>query len=437
MLATERARSMHGAARLLHRTQPSISQAIAALESVVDLSLVARGPSGATLTPAGRILSDRGSKGMGFLVAAAQGAGIGPAPLARLRQQVRDTQLQALTATVAGGTFSAAACRLGIAQPVVSRSMAHLAQLLGQPLWTRSGRVLEMTRAARELAAGYELLQSELRLCLDELREMRGIYDGQIRLGALPTARASWLPRSLERLLEHYPNITVTIMDGPYEEQLHALRHGRIDLILGALRLPGPGNDVMQEPIFNDTLSLVGRAGHPLARGIGRGRVIIDRKALNRYRWLLPPQGTPARDRLNGLLDARRLPRPSRVLECNSFLTIRELLLNSDSVAVVSTCQVASDVVRNRLSVLGPPLPRTSQPVGWTMRTSFKPTAALRKFLDTARVESTALDRGSRSLAGRCKIDAPYADLRPPFISAVAPATSAPAPAPRGSWQSG
>jgi DNA-binding transcriptional LysR family regulator len=324
------------------------------------------------------------------MLRAAQVAGLSPTPLARLRHQVRDSQLVALSATVSGGAIAAAARQLAIAAPVVSRALAQLTHAIEQPLYRRAGNGVEPTRAARELAAGYELLQSEVRQGLEEIRELRGIYDGLLSLGALPTARASWLPRSLEALLEEYPDVPVTIMDGPYEEQLSALRQGRIDLIMGALRHPLPGGDLVQEAIFHDTLSLVCRAGHPMQRlRPGRG-TRIDRRALARYRWMLPPAGTPAREQLSRLLAAQRLPQPARVLECNSFLTIRELLLHSDSIAVVSTSQVASDIVQSRLCILGPDLPHTSHEVGWTMRAAFKPTELLRAFLKCARARSPA-----------------------------------------------
>jgi len=121
-----------------------------------------------------------------------------------------------------------------------------------------------------------------------------------------------------------------------------------------------------------------------------RAGIRIDRNALAEYRWLLPPAGTPAREQLHLLLEAHGLPPPARVLECNSFLTIRELLLHSDSIAVVSTSQVASDVVQSRLCILGQDLPGTRHAVGWTTRADFKPTELMRLFLKLARTRSQA-----------------------------------------------
>jgi len=388
LLATREARSMHGAARLLHRSQPSISLAIASLEARVGVQLLARGPAGTELTREGQCLAERATRGLEFMLRSAQGAGLGATPLARLRHQVRDSPLGALTAAVSAGAIAGAARQRGIAAPVVSRALAHLTHAVEQPLYRRAGNGIELTRAARELAAGYELLQSEVRQGLEELRELRGIYDGLLNVGALPTARASWLPRSLEALLEAHPDVSVTIMDGPYEEQLGALRQGRIDLIMGALRHPPPGGDLVQEAIFHDTLSLVCRSGHPLQRlRTGRGTA-IDRRALAQHRWLLPPAGTPAREQWGRLLAARRLPRPARVIECNSFLTIRELLLHSDAIAVVPTSQVASDIVQSRLCILGPSLPQTRHEVGWTLRAGFRPTELLRAFLECSRASA-------------------------------------------------
>ena len=48
------------------------------------------------------------------------------------------------------------ALRLGLSQPSVSRSLAHLREILGDPLLVRSGGGMELTRRAEELAGPIE-----------------------------------------------------------------------------------------------------------------------------------------------------------------------------------------------------------------------------------------------------------------------------------------
>ena len=185
-------------------------------------------------------------------------------------------------------------------------------------------------------------------------------------------------------------------MDGPYENQLAALRNGQIDALLGALRFPAPGPDVWQESLFEDPLSIVVRAGHPLAT---RRAVASDTPAaaqLRRLAWLLPPPATPARQAFEGFM-ARSGAGPSRcVVECNSLVAIRSLLLQSDYAALVSAQQIEFELTLGELKVLGPPIPGTAHPIGIALRRTFQPTALLRAFLAHVRGNAAILASSRR-----------------------------------------
>lgn len=388
LLATVNGRGVHEAGRLLHRSQPAVTASLAALEKSVGQRLLEKSSRGTRVTAAGQILATRIATGLERLAAAAERAGL-PAPaVRRLCEQTSDAQLSALAALVECGGFSAAARALAISQPSVHRAVGLLADLLGTPLWTRAGRSIEPTPQARAIATGVDLLRSELRLARQDLLAAAGRFDGSLLVGALPTARAAWLPRTLVILLHDFPQTNVSIMDGPYEEQLAALRRGRIDLILGVLREPGPGPDIAQEGVFEDTLSIVVRNSHPLARASTGERGRITAAQIASLRWLLPPEGTPARTCFHTFLNELGLPAPAQFVDCNSFLTIRAVLLETDYAAVVSTSQVGSDVVRSRLAILGAPLRHSSQPVGWALRAGFRPTQLQKYFMDTARAQA-------------------------------------------------
>ncbi|MFO1400053.1 MAG: LysR family transcriptional regulator [Steroidobacteraceae bacterium] len=388
LVAIAEGHSVNAAARRLFRTQPAVSAALAELEREVGQRLFERGARGMRATEAGRILAVRATQGLRSLAASARAGGLAPTAVGRVCQQASDAQLEALAAVVEARGFTAAARQLGIAQATVHRAVATLARQLGVSLWTSSGRLVEVSAAAEGIALGYALHRSELRLARDELREAQGRLDGQLLVGALPTARASWLPRTLVRTLRDHPDAGVLVMDGPYEEQLLALRQGRLDLILGALREPALGVDIQQETVFEDTLSIVVRAGHPLAPGFDSAADRLSSAQLHALRWLLPPAGTPARRCFQAFMRGRDLAERARVVECNSFLTIRAMLLETDYAAIVPTSQVASDEVRSGLKIMGPPLRGSKHPAGWTVRTGFRPTRLQQAFLAIAREEA-------------------------------------------------
>ncbi len=383
------------AARLVHLSQPAVSAAIVALEREAESKLFVRGNRGMSPTAAGRLLLRRVSNGLMHLeVAAAQLQG-GGSSRSRWPWLATGLQLRALCALAETRGISAAARALGVAEPSVHRALRGFEALAAVALWTRAGRGIDLSPEATVLARAVGLCASEVRMGFEEIREMRGRLDGTLRVGALPMPRSSWLPRSLAATLHEHAGATAQVMDGPYENQLAALRSGQIDVLLGALRFPAPGPDVAQESLFNDPLSVVVRDGHPLEGVCGGKRAMLTAAQLRGLSWLLPPSATPARQAFEAFM-ARSGSGPSRcVVECNSLVAIRSLLLQSDYAALVSAQQIEFELGLGELQVLGPPIPGTSHPIGIAVRRSFQPTALTRAFLAHVRAFAAVAERSA------------------------------------------
>ena len=134
-------------------------------------------------------------------------------------------------------------------------------------------------------------------------------WDGdisEIRIGSLPLARSQILPEAINALTRKRPEVRVSVVDGPYGDLLHGLRHGRLDLIIGALRDPVPVNNVVQETLFEDALAVAARAGHPLA---GSDRVTIP--DLASYPWVVPEPGIPTREHFDALFGSAGIGAPA------------------------------------------------------------------------------------------------------------------------------
>src|SRR3546814_15796173 len=65
--------------------------------------------------------------------------------------------------------------------------------------------------------------------------------------------------------LKDFPDAGFLIQDGSYDLLLHSLRAGELDLIVTTARQLH-NDDVVEVPLFEDTLAVVARAGHPLVR---------------------------------------------------------------------------------------------------------------------------------------------------------------------------
>ena len=382
--AAEAARrgSISRAADSVHLSQSAVTQGIARLEKMAGERLFERSGTGIRPTEAGRRFVARIERAFQKLKACQPelDPGTSSEPLHR---RATATQLRALVAVVESGGFSLAARELGRSQPSVYRSARDLERLCGRELFRRSANAVEATPLARLMARSASLAFAEIRQGFEEVDELHGRMQGSVAVGCLPLARTSLLPTAITDLLVAHPSARVKVVDGPYDELLHTLLNGGIDLVIGALRLPRPTHQVVQEPLFDDPLSIVVRRGHPL---LGR---VAGVTALAGLDWIVPREGTPARDHFNAFFEKRGVAPPCRLIECSSLVTTRGLLLQSDRAALLSVRQAKLDVDAGSLATLSDPLPGTERTIGMTWRRDWQPTTVQRRFV-------AALKRRSR-----------------------------------------
>jgi LysR family transcriptional regulator, regulator for genes of the gallate degradation pathway len=185
------------------------------------------------------------------------------------------------------------------------------------------------------------------------------------------------------------PAHRVAFLEGAYEALASALRCGKADVLVGALR-DGVASDLVQEPLFEDPLMLAVRAGHPLVRVRRLGRASLARCA-----WIAPRPESPLRRHFERLMQ-HLAGAAAQAIECNSLDVARALLLGSDRVMLLSPHQIADEVCAGQLVTLPHPLGRVVRTIGLTVRKGWQPTAAQAELLGAIRDAARALDRPAR-----------------------------------------
>ena len=376
-----RRKSINAATEHVHLSQPAITQAIAKIESDIDAALFVRSNAGMFLTGDGELVLNRVERALDYIE-------VGGREALRLAQHGRErgfsnfhrlvttSQLRALIAVVEAGSFSLAARQCGASQPSIHRRARDLEQLAGVTFLERSRSGVTATAAARALARYAKLAFAEIALAEEELKSMRGYDAGLLTIGAMPLARAYILPKTLTVFSQEYPQHNIRIVDGPYEQLLAGLRQGDIDVMLGAAREPPPTEDIIQKTIFDDPLSLIMRAGHPLAR-----RKSCSVKDLARYPWIVPGAETPLRRRIDKLFAKKGTSPPTQLIECGSVVATRGLLLESDRLTLLSPHQVHYELAAGLLTALPHPLGKAARAIVATVRRDWAPTAAQSRFI--------------------------------------------------------
>lgn len=376
-------RRLSTAADKLYVSQSALTQALRRLEEAAGTPLFERAGFGVTETEAGRLLVRRANRSIELLRQAERDVR-GRLPQATVRSPVHRhltaSQLRALIAVVETGGYSTAARRLGLAQPSVHRAAKDIEGIFGASLFARAPRGVEPSDIARLLARYAELVFAEVRQGFEEVGELAGRTDSRIAIGSLPLARSEFLPAAVTRLLQRFPDARVTILDGPYIEQLHALRYGQIDWLIGALRDPVPAGDVSQEPLFDQPLAVVVRPGHPLL-----GKKAPTARDLAQLEWIAPRPLAPARQLFSTFFERSGIDEPTHIIECGSLIATRGLVQQSDRAALLSPLQVHSYVDSGQLAILIESIPETGRSIGITTRNNWEPTRVQAAFTDILR----------------------------------------------------
>ena len=158
--------------------------------------------------------------------------------------------------------FTRAAEALRISQPALSRSIQKLEREIGQPVFQRKARTLELTDAGFILQAR---AQQVIRLLEDTLAELADDGEsGRLRVGAIPTIAPYFLPAILQEFSKKLPKATVTVYEAPTERLLRSCRQGDVDLAILALPIERSGLECQE--LFDEELHLLLPKAHALAR---------------------------------------------------------------------------------------------------------------------------------------------------------------------------
>jgi DNA-binding transcriptional LysR family regulator len=191
--------------------------------------------------------------------------------------------LRALIALVDEGTFTDAAIRLGVSQPVVSRTIAGLEAALGARLVERTSRSVALTDAGRRVhAAAVRALAA-----IEDVAAAAQGRSRPLRLGFAWSALGRHTTVVLRRWRAEHPHIELEVhrvddLDG-------GLARGTADVVVvrGAVPLHGVNSaHIDDEPRFAAL-----PAGHRLA-----SRDIVTLADLTRETVLITPYGTTTTD---------------------------------------------------------------------------------------------------------------------------------------------
>jgi LysR family hydrogen peroxide-inducible transcriptional activator len=259
-------------------------------------------------------------------------------------------QLRYFIAVADEGNFSRAAAKVRVAQPSLSQQIRKLEAEVGQPLFDRLPRSVVLTEAGRCLIDyARQILASigDARRCVDELK---GEVAGRVAVGAIPTIAPYVLPELVVTFQDHYPEVTLEVVEDVTEGITRRIEVGELDVALASTCRPSP--TLHRQSLGTEPLLALVSEEHPLAK---KDRVAFD--DLKSQRFLLLHDMHCLSQQVNHLLESRRL-RPEIALAGSQLSTIANMVAASIGVSIVPEMMVKHHATPGCVSVpFAPPPP--------------------------------------------------------------------------------
>ncbi|MEW2506255.1 LysR substrate-binding domain-containing protein [Amycolatopsis sp. CA-161197] len=308
-----------------------------------------------------------------------------PRELPRLLDgRMKFRHLVLLDAIARRGTIVGAAAELHVTQPVATRGLRELEEILEVELFQRGPRGLTPTVYGEAFTEHARAILAQARQAARHVVELAGAERGTVVVGTHLFGSNVLLPRAIAALKAERPNLTVAVRDGTPESLLVELSAGRLDLIVGRLtQISDEG--FLRRKLYDESVVLVVRAAHPLA-----GAKTVDLATVAEYPWILPGPETALRRELEELFHNNDVLLPANRVEATSFLTVRQLLRDTDVVAALPRLITEEDPGIARLPLSLEPIGHS---VGITMPAAGTPTPSASALIDKLVAEAVQVTR--------------------------------------------
>jgi len=173
-------------------------------------------------------------------------------------------QIRAFLSVAQLKSFTQAAGRLNVSQPALTVQIRNLEAALGVRLLDRTSRSVEITRMGRELMPVLQRTLRDLEVAVANTHELGIGSRGTVRVAALPSFAASFLPGVITRCRRDNPALAFLVRDAIASRINAMVRDEDVDLAITGGEVADPQLEVLFAT--TDRLCLVYPSKHPIGR---------------------------------------------------------------------------------------------------------------------------------------------------------------------------
>jgi LysR family hydrogen peroxide-inducible transcriptional activator len=171
-------------------------------------------------------------------------------------------QLRYFVSVAETGSFSRGAERCGITQPSLSQQILKLEDELGQRLFDRLGRSVQLTPSGRVLLPRAQRILAEVNSASKAVQQDIVEGKGSLTIGAIPTIAPFLLPEALNELRKRFPESELHISEDTTDRLVQKLVRAEIDCAI--MSPPVEEGHLAEEELFAEELFCILPPKHPL-----------------------------------------------------------------------------------------------------------------------------------------------------------------------------
>ena len=176
------------------------------------------------------------------------------------------SSLQGFTAAIEAGSLRAAAERLGVSQPALTKLIRELEQEVSAKVLTRTSRGVAPTAHGLLLYEHATKIQREVGLAQARIRALSGKAHGEISVSAVPLAIAMLVPQAIRTFAGEFPHVKLRVHEELYPAQLSSLRKGEVDITVGGIPSGIPRGEISVTPLLKTSMAIVTRKASPWSK---------------------------------------------------------------------------------------------------------------------------------------------------------------------------
>lgn len=267
-------------------------------------------------------------------------------------------------------SLSKAADHLDLTQSGLSRQLAALEAYVGKPLFSRTGRGVELTDSGKILLDAAKSAYALVDDAVETVRDKEGVTQGNVRLATVHTLSYYFIADVLSSFVGARPHVNLSLMARSSPDVVELVESGKADIGF-VYDSAVASEDLTSIPLFEDEMCLIVGADSPLNDGVDL--TVASPRLV----------GFPPNYALRNMLEGSGI-RPDFAAEAETIEAMLRLVASGIGACVLPTRMPDKMIVDQRLKKLRISKPLMRRRVVAIVQADRHPAGLIKQLLETA-----------------------------------------------------